>query len=848
LNNPAHPVLCGGTFLTQLLQSRRPTASHRQRTQGKTDSFNESDVLFGLVQIVNPGYLLPAGDTFVTYTSNYKKCAKNMPNDLKFENKQVLSAFLTRLDTDYPTELNKMTRFVRQFIDVGTATQMDVLLVKRLIELIRDDESIPMTAQIAVTKRGTAVTKADLINSTDEIYLPAFLLDLWKFIVTERKNNALGDRTIANWKHPAVQGRYIGIDGSTITRDIKVNCGKHLAPATPADDAEPAVAPTAASDNGFVMPDVYEYLRNAEEKYSTMKTLLYTEQPKPFYDFYVCNFIGYQTDDSPAARHSISTETLENTTIEKIRDISRFVILSGSGGLGKSMMMRHLMLNTIANFDDLKLFPVFIPLKDYVDTGLLDYAFSRVGVFDSSITLSQFELLLAHGKCVLLFDGLDEIPIGHTEKFELELEALTDKYSKNTFILSSRPLQHFVSFERFSLFKLVPFTPCQALQLINKLEFRPDEPAIKEKFQEALVHTLFRTHYAFTENPLLLTIMLLTFEQFAEIPTKMHVFYREAYEVLAKRHDASKGAYKRSLKTGLTSDAFADYFSEICFRSYRDEKFEMTADEFAAYFKNLNVREIANDKKTTANDFLEDLCSNLCLMYVEGNTYHFIHRSFQEYFCALFFSRQKDKFIARLGDFFARTQRRLYSDNIFFMLYDMIPEKVEEYILLPYLKALFDKCANDDGYWTFLEELYPQITYASDNGYSFSHRHLEPNSFIFSTILMLSGSNMTDSALLDFPFYEELEIEHIPRLREEKIYNRHGEIIDIEEVEDEEAGYVCEFSVAEIRKRQGDFADLLEALDDDEFVCKRQFIAVRKFYIGLTVRQKHEDDNLLDLL
>lgn len=66
----------------------------------------------------------------------------------------------------------------------------------------------------------------------------------------------------------------------------------------------------------------------------------------------------------------------------------------------------------------------------------------------------------------------------------------------------------------------------------------------------------------------------------------------------------------------------------------------MTADEFADYYKKLNVREIANDKKTTANDFLEDLCANLCLMYFEGNTYHFMHRSFQEYFCALFFSRR----------------------------------------------------------------------------------------------------------------------------------------------------------------------------------------------------------------
>ncbi|MFP3154922.1 hypothetical protein LQZ18_10975 [Lachnospiraceae bacterium ZAX-1] len=62
----------------------------------------------------------------------------------------------------------------------------------------------------------------------------------------------------------------------------------------------------------------------------------------------------------------------------------------------------------------------------------------------------------------LLFDGLDEIAAGRTERFELEVEALTDKYSKNIFVLPSRPFKHFVSFERFSLFKLMPFNPQQA--------------------------------------------------------------------------------------------------------------------------------------------------------------------------------------------------------------------------------------------------------------------------------------------------------------------------------------------------------------------------------------------------
>jgi len=70
--------------------------------------------------------------------------------------------------------------------------------------------------------------------------------------------------------------------------------------------------------------------------------------------------------------------------------------------------------------------------------------------------------------------------------------------------------------------------------------------------------------------------------------------------------------------------------------------------------------------------------------------------------------------------------------------------------------------------------------------------------------------------LLARPHNEELEIERIPRLREE--------------VEDEEAGYVCQFAVSEIRKRPESCKELLDGLNDDDFVFKKQYHAARKFY------------------
>ena len=96
------------------------------------------------------------------------------------------------------------------------------------------------------------------------------------------------------------------------------------------------------------------------------------------------------------------------------------------------------------------------------------------------------------------------------------------------------------------------------------------------KFKEQLENSLWYSHYEFAANPLLLTIMLMTFANYADVPAQMHIFYREAYETLAQRHDASKGAYKREFRTKLTSSRFSDYLSEFCGRTYVEEKYKFT--------------------------------------------------------------------------------------------------------------------------------------------------------------------------------------------------------------------------------------------------------------------------------
>ena len=89
----------------------------------------------------------------------------------------------------------------------------------------------------------------------------------------------------------------------------------------------------------------------------------------------------------------------------------RFIVLSGTGGMGKSMMMTHFMLDTIDKNKETGEVPVFVLLRDYnpVAGDLIDFIFGELKRHDVNLHLSDLVELLQSGKGVILFDGLDEI-------------------------------------------------------------------------------------------------------------------------------------------------------------------------------------------------------------------------------------------------------------------------------------------------------------------------------------------------------------------------------------------------------------------------------------------------------
>lgn len=415
-----------------------------------------------------------------------------------------------------------------------------------------------------------------------------------------------------------------------------------------------------------------EYIKNAYEKYSKIKTILYRTEPKYIYDFFEIPFL-----------QKTHSEEFAVDSVDSILNISNFVIIQGTGGTGKSTLMKHLFINELENKD---LIPVFIELKDINDLEkgyeIYDIVFNKLDSLGGHVERKYLEYALKSGCFLFLLDGYDEILTAKKDYFFKQIDIFCDKYPQNYYIISSRPYSEFIEFQRFTILSTNPLNKVQAMDLIAKLEFDED---IKGRFINALDETLYERHKSFASNPLLLNIMLLTYDNYEEIPEKLHLFYANAFETLYSKHDATKAGYRRELKSGLSYDMFKKVFSYFCFITYTQAKTEFSYDELVAFLKKVSINKVKFDIEY----YIFDLVNSLCVLYREGLNYKFAHRSFQEYFTALFLKELPDELMKQMAiQVIHKDVFRISNDSVFDMLYDMAEDRFEKNILLPILQEV----------------------------------------------------------------------------------------------------------------------------------------------------------------
>ena len=487
------------------------------------------------------------------------------------------------------------------------------------------------------------------------------------------------------------------------------------------------------------------YLTKSYEKYSKIKTIIYGIEPKRLYDFFEIPFLKKGSD------------IIKPTTTKVLTDLSKFLIIEGSGGIGKSTLMKHLFLSELELKDYI---PIFIELKDFNDEEHLDLEkllLKKLNQFHNTFQEEYLNYALQSGCFLFLLDGYDELYSENQKEFFKKLNDFCDKYPENHYILSSRPYSEseFIEFQRFTVLKAVPFTKEQAISLITKIEY-PDKE-LKDRFICDLQNSLYDRHESFASNPLLLNIMLSTYNDYAEIPQKLHLFYYQAFDTMLSKHDATK-SYRRKMLSDLSSDTFKECFAIFCFLTYQKAKTEFTFPEIEDIFKKFppRIKNVLN-----IGNFIHDLENCLCVLYKEGNRYKFSHRSFQEYFVAYFLNIQTD---SKMRDYsFLLIESGKFStsaDSVFFMLEDMSTQRFNNNILIPLLDKFEEaKSKDEDLFEYYILNLPVKIIVSStsrNTSFDLGFAHVQDNleSFIYyffdNTINYTSYRTIDNNPLISF--------------------------------------------------------------------------------------------------
>ena len=406
---------------------------------------------------------------------------------------------------------------------------------------------------------------------------------------------------------------------------------------------------------------------------SKIKTLIYRRVPKDLYSFYECVGVQYKNT------------IIDTSNVTNLLKISNKLIITGTGGIGKSILLKHLFLNTIENTEYI---PVLIELRKFnniepKDISLYNAIYQNLSDNGFKLEDEYYSYSLSEGGYVILLDGFDEVNREKVGKVSEEIKNFTGKYNDNRFVISSRPSDNFIGWNDFHEATACQLTKEQALSLIRKTEF---DETVKNTFYNALDNELFEKYNSFASNPLLLTIMLLTFNNHASIPEKLNDFYEEAFATLFNMHDATKDCYVRDIRSSLGCEDFKMIFAYICFKSYFKGDFEFSEARLRDYIQ--QAKEKFNDRFFSVDDFQEDLTLSVCMLVKDGLNYRFTHRSFQEYFAAWYTCKLTDDVQSKLLTGWLSESSSCLTDEYIGMLFDLQTDKVNKIIFCPGIKTI----------------------------------------------------------------------------------------------------------------------------------------------------------------
>ncbi|BAY25898.1 hypothetical protein NIES2100_57060 [Calothrix sp. NIES-2100] len=325
------------------------------------------------------------------------------------------------------------------------------------------------------------------------------------------------------------------------------------------------------------------------------------------------------------------------------------LMLLGKPGSGKTTFLQYI----ATQCDRGKLLsdkiPIFIRLRNFAEDArvignysLLNYINQAFAGFGTSA--QDIQTILAHGRMLILLDGLDEIPEDESAEIIKIICNFSEEYYKNQLIITCRIAALQYQFAGFTEMEIADFNQAQIEAFIQKWFINVGRNSLELakaktcQLMQKLQLWENREIRELTVTPLLLNLVCCVFQVHLDFPTRRLELYKEALKILLYHCDEARGVKRDRVysfsslhKLKLLSQIAAITFKQDCY-FFTQSHVEYYIDEF---LRNLpNVPTETELRQFNSEELLKLFEVHGLMIERAHLIYSFSYRAFQEYLTA----------------------------------------------------------------------------------------------------------------------------------------------------------------------------------------------------------------------